>query len=585
MSASLTHAVDLTLLEPILARYNGRSTTTNSRSLLLPLLHEAQNLYGWLPREVQQAISRTLRVPEADIHGVIEFYTMFYNEPTAKRVVRLCESTSCHLQGSAAVMEAIEQQLGLKSGETSADGAITYERVPCLGMCEHGPNALDGTKTAGRLTPDTIKDFLNGDYPEPRSKVYGSPLLALKRIGEVNPLSLTDYEAHGGYQGLRKALTMSPEDLISAKKESEILGRGGAMFPLGLKSEFVRNAPGSPEEKHIVVNADESEPGTFKDRTLMEEDPFSVIEAATLMGYTIGAANGWILVRGEYPRSYARLQTAVTKARAAGYLGQNVMGKDGFDFDIKVRLGAGAYICGEETALFEAVEGKRGFPRIKPPYPPSQGLFNQPTSINNVETLVMALAAFNIGHEAWQGLGTEQSPGTKLFCLSGHIAKPGTYEVEFGLTIRELLDMAGGIPHGRQLQALLVGGAAGVFVGSDLLDMPLTYEDAKASGVPLGSGAIVVFDETAVLQDALYQLSHFFAHESCGKCFPCQIGTQRQLEILERIAHNGGPKATDRDALYDIGFTMTETSLCGLGQTAATAIMSAMDLWPELIEK
>jgi NADH-quinone oxidoreductase subunit F len=346
----------------------------------------------------------------------------------------------------------------------------------------------------------------------------------------------------------------------------------------------VRNAPGSPAEKHVVVNADESEPGTFKDRTLMEEDPFSVIEAATLMGYTVGAANGWILVRGEYPRSYARLQTAVSKARAAGYLGKNVMGHAAFDFDIEVRLGAGAYICGEETALFEAVEGKRGFPRIKPPYPPSQGLFNQPTSINNVETLVMALAAFNMGHEAWHALGTEKSPGTKLFCLSGHIAKPGTYEVEFGLTIRELLEMAGGVPGGKQIQALLFGGAAGVFVGPDMLDMPLTYEDAKANGVPLGSGAIVVFDETAVLREALYQLGHFFAHESCGKCFPCQLGTQRQLEILERIAHNGGPQPTDRDTLRDIGFTMTQTSLCGLGQTAASAVMSAMALWPELVE-
>ncbi|MCZ7674405.1 MAG: SLBB domain-containing protein [Chloroflexi bacterium] len=200
-----------------------------------------------------------------------------------------------------------------------------------------------------------------------------------------------------------------------------------------------------------------------------------------------------------------------------------------------------------------------------------------------METLVMALAAFNIGYEAWNQLGTEKSPGTKLFCLSGHITKPGTYELPFGLTIRELLDMAGGVPGGRQIQALLVGGAAGVFIGPEKLDMPLTYEDAQAHGVPLGSGAIVVFDETAVLRDSLYQLAHFFAHESCGKCFPCQIGTQRQLEILARIAHNGDPRPTDKEALLDIGFTMTHTSLCGLGQTAATAVMSAIDLWPELI--
>ncbi|MCP4428715.1 MAG: NADH-quinone oxidoreductase subunit E [Chloroflexi bacterium] len=577
----MTHenGIDLSLLDPILMRYNGRT-----RSALLPLLHETQALYGWLPREVQEEIGKTLRVPLADIHGVIEFYTMFYNRPTARRVVRICEGMACHLSGSADVMAAMENKLGLGHGETSGDGSVTYEHAPCLGMCEHGPNALDGTKTAGRLTPDTVDDFLAGSYPEPRAKVYGRPLLTLQRIGEVNPLSLTDYEAHGGYAGLRKALIMSPEAIIEANKSGEILGRGGAMFPLGLKAEFVRNAPGLSSEKHVVVNADESEPGTFKDRTIMEEDPFNLIEATTLMAYAVGAENGWILVRGEYPRSYRRLQKAIVKARAAGYLGRDILGRDGFHFDIEVRLGAGAYICGEETALFEAVEGKRGFPRIKPPYPPTNGLFGQPTSINNVETLAVALTAFNMGLDAWRELGTEKSPGTKLFCLSGHIAKPGTYELPFGVTIRELIAMAGGVPNGKALQAVLVGGAAGVFIGPDMLDMPLTYEDGKANDVSLGSGALMIFDETADLRHALYNLSHFFAHESCGKCFPCQLGTQRQMEILDRIAHNGGPQPTDKQKLLDLGFAMTETSLCGLGQTAATAVMSAIELWPELLD-
>jgi NADH-quinone oxidoreductase subunit F len=301
------------------------------------------------------------------------------------------------------------------------------------------------------------------------------------------------------------------------------------------------------------------------------------------MAYAVGAENGWILVRGEYPRSYRRLKKAIAKARAAGYLGRNILGRAGFHFDIEVRLGAGAYICGEETALFEAVEGKRGFPRIKPPYPPSNGLFGQPTSISNVETLVMALAAFNIGLDAWRQMGTEKSPGTKLFCLSGHITRPGTYELPFGVTIRKLIEMAGGIPGGKSLQAVLVGGAAGVFIGPEKLDMPLTYEDAKANNVALGSGALMVFDETADLRQALYNLSHFFAHESCGKCFPCQLGTQRQMEILDRIAHDGGPQPTDKQKLLDLGFTMTETSLCGLGQTAAMAITSAIELWPELV--
>jgi NADH-quinone oxidoreductase subunit F len=381
---------------------------------------------------------------------------------------------------------------------------------------------------------------------------------------------------------LPKAIQLEPEEVIEAVEASGIVGRGGAMFPTGRKWRFTRGAAGS--SKHIVVNADESEPGTFKDRCLMEEDPFAVVESATLAGYAVGAENGWIFVRGEYPRSYNRLKAAIEQARAGGYLGKDILGKRGFNFDIEIRKGAGAYICGEETALFEAIEGKRGFPRIKPPFPTTHGLFMQPTAVNNVETLVAALVAFNIGADEWKEYGTEQSPGTKLFCLSGHIAKPGIYEVPFGMSIRELIEFAGGVPGGKAIQGVMMGGAAGAFIGPDQLEMPLTYEDARANNIPLGSGVVMVFDETADLRQALYQLARFFAHESCGKCFPCQLGTQRQLEILDRIAHNGGPKPADRETLLDVGFTMTETSLCGLGQTAAATVMSAIKLWPELVE-
>ncbi|NET73091.1 MAG: NADH-quinone oxidoreductase subunit E, partial [Sphaerospermopsis sp. SIO1G2] len=315
---------------------------------------------------------------------------------------------------------------------------------------------------------------------------------------------------------------------------------------------------------------------------------YSLIEAMTIAAYAVGAENGWIFVRGEYPRSGKRLNVAIEKARAAGYLGENILGREGFNFDIEVRMGAGAYICGEETALFEAIEGKRGFPRIKPPFPTTNGLFDKPTAANNVETLVAMLAALKMGSDAWRALGTEKSPGTKLFCLSGNISKPGTYEVPFGLTINELINMAGGIPNNKAIKGVLMGGAAGVFVGPDKLDVPLTYEDARENSFPLGSGVIMVFDEDADIGEALYQLSRFFAHESCGKCFPCQLGTQRQMEILDRINHpngNGGARATDKQILLDVGFTMTETSLCGLGQTAASAVMSAIELWPELVEE
>ena len=557
---------------------------SRGRSMVLPALHRTQEIYGWVPPEAQDAISRALRVPLADIHGVIEFYTMFYNEPTARHVVRVCEDPACSLAGAREVMDRIETELGLHHGETRADGSVTYEHVPCLGMCEFAPAALNGERPAGDLTAEDVPAFLAGTYPEPQVRVYGEPLLKLLRAGKVDPASLVDYEAMEGYAALRSALQMTPEEVIDLMKASDVLGRGGAMFPLGQKWAFTRGAPGEPGQKHIIANADESEPGTFKDRVLMEDDPFCLVEAMTLAAYVVGAENGWIFIRGEYPRAARRLQVAIDKAREAGYLGRNLFGKPGFHFDIELRISAGAYICGEETALFEAIEGKRGFPRIKPPFPTTHGLFQQPTAINNVETLVAGLAVVRVGVDEWTSLGTEQSPGTKWFCLSGHVQKPGLYEVPFGYTVREMIEMAGGVPGGKEIQAVLMGGAAGVFIGPARLDTRLTYEDARAHNFPLGSGVIMVFDETADLREVMYELSRFFAHESCGKCFPCQIGTQRQVEILHRVAHNGGASVGDRQALLDIGHTMTQTSLCGLGQTAGSAVVSAISLWPELME-
>lgn len=557
------------------------AVSPRGRTMLLPALHHAQALYGWVPREAQEAISRALRVPLADIHGVIEFYTMFYNRPMARRVVRLCEDPACSLAGAHAVSRRISESLGLQPGETRDD--VAFEHVPCLGMCEFAPVALDGERPAGNLTPADVPAFLDGSYPEPGALVYGEPLWMFGNVGHVDPASLDDYEARGGYETLLRALALTPEEIITQVEAAGIVGRGGAMFPTGRKWRFTRGAPGTPAEKHLIANADESEPGTFKDRVLMENDPFSLVEAMTLAGYAIGAENGWIFVRGEYPRAAARLQRAIDVARQRGYLGQNALGKDGFTFDIELRLGAGAYICGEETALFEAIEGKRGFPRIKPPFPTTHGLFMQPTSINNVETLVAALVAVRLGVEQWRSLGTAESPGTKWFCLSGHVARPGAYELPFGLTLRELIDRAGGVPNGRQLQAILIGGAAGAFIGPDSLDIPLTYEDARQAGFPLGSGVVMVFDDTVDLRQVFVELARFFAHESCGKCYPCQLGTQRQLELLTELAQNGSLSPADRQALLDVGNAMTLASLCGLGQTAAAAVLSAVRQWPELV--
>lgn len=551
--------------------------------MLLPALHYAQSLYGWLPTEAQDAISRALRVPLADVHGVIEFYTMFYSEPMAKTVVRVCEDSACRMHGGDKLAHAIEQKLAIRHGESTPDMGIAFEVVPCLGMCEQAPCALVGEKPAGDLTPNDIPALLAQTHPEPAAKPHGDMRHILKRIGKVDPASIDDYLAHDGYQALPQALRLSPAELIAEVESLGILGRGGAMFPLGRKWRFTRGAPGSPREKHIVVNADESEPGTFKDRGIMEEDPFALIEGMTIAAYGVGAENGWIFIRGEYPRAFHRLQAAIDAAREAGYLGRDIQGRSGFNFDIEVRLSAGAYICGEETAMFEAIEGKRGFPRIKPPYPTTHGLFMQPTAANNVETLVAMVAALNMGGDAWRAHGVPGSPGTKLMCVSGNIAKPGVYEIPFGVTVRELIDMAGGVPDDKGIQAILMGGAAGKFIDDSRLDLPLDYDSMRAADVPMGSGVVMVFDEEADLRQPMYELSRFFAHESCGKCFPCQLGTQRQMEILDRVQH-GDARPDDRQILLDVGFTMTETSLCGLGQTAASAVVSAIDLWPELVE-
>jgi NADH-quinone oxidoreductase subunit F len=313
----------------------------------------------------------------------------------------------------------------------------------------------------------------------------------------------------------------------------------------------------------------------------MEEDPHRTIEGMIIAAHAMGARHGYIYIRGEYPYAFKIMNDARDEARRAGIIGKNIFGS-GWDFDIEMRLGAGAYICGEETALLESIEGKRGFPRIKPPFPTTHGLFGKPTVINNVETFCNIPLILESGAAEYRKIGTERSPGPKLFCVSGHIQKPGLYEVPFGVTLRHLLfELAGGLKQGRKLQAVLMGGAAGAFATEKDLDVILSFENLNAAGLPLGSGAVMVFDDTADLRDVLKRMAHFFADESCGKCYPCQLGTQRQYEILERAA-TAAPVAGDRERLSDVGATMIDASLCGLGQTAPTAVLSAIKLWPEM---
>jgi NADH-quinone oxidoreductase subunit F len=358
--------------------------------------------------------------------------------------------------------------------------------------------------------------------------------------------------------------------VIAETLASNLLGRGGAAFPAGKKMEAVAAAPVRPH--YVVCNADESEPGTFKDRVLMERDPFAIVEAMTIAAFAAACERGFIYVRGEYPLATHRLQTAVDAARAAGLLGSDILGR-GFSFDVESRRGAGAYICGEETALFNSIEGKRGEPRSKPPFPVQAGLFGKPTLINNVETLANLPHVVLHGGVAYAATGTAGSTGTRLFCLSGRIAHPGLYEVPHGTTLGTLIEMAGGIPGDRALQATLLGGAAGTFVGPEALSLPLTFEDARAAGATLGSGVVMVFDDTVDLVDIVRRIARFFREESCGQCVPCRVGTVRQDEALERLALHGG--RGDAALLNDIARAMRDASICGLGQTAANAVASA----------
>ncbi len=566
--------LDLTPLKQILAEY-----APQGRTALLPALHAAQAIYGYLPEPVASEVGRSLKVPLADVYGVIDFYALFYREPVSKTIIHVCGDPACAMAGADGILKRMTRQLVRDEKGGEATSSVTIERAPCLGLCEHAPALLVQGTAVGDAGAASYRKLVADDHPHKANVVGGLCRLLTANCGREQPTSLEDYERGGGYRALRSALQAPGIQLITTIKASGLVGRGGAAFPTALKWESAAQAPGQP--KYVVCNADEAEPGTFKDRILMEDDPHGVLEGLILAAYAVGAARAYWYIRGEYTYAYETVQKAVRDAYQAGYLGSSILGSK-YSLEIELRRGAGAYICGEETALFESIEGKRGFPRVKPPFPTTQGLFGRPTVINNVETLANIPLILNMGMDAYRKIGTKKSPGPKLFCVSGDVVRPGLYEVPFGTSFRTLLeDLAGGLRPGQRFQAALFGGAAGAFATLEDLDVPLTFEDLRAAGLPLGSGVITVFDETRDLRDILLRLGRFFADESCGKCYPCQLGTQRQMEILQRLAENHALEG-DVDRLQDVGWTMTDASLCGLGQTAASAVLSAIKHWPEL---
>jgi NADH-quinone oxidoreductase subunit F len=485
----------------------------NRRHLLLPALRAAQRRVGWVTPGALGYTSRRLDVPPADAYGVATFYALLALEQRPTEVLHVCTDLSCRLAGATTVPE----------------GALPS---PCLGLCERAPAAL---RTIAGLEP---REEQIPPVSPPLPQTAGLKLL--RRIAEG-----ADPESRPDFRALERARELGAERVVELVKASPLLGRGGAAFPTGVKWEAVANQPAQPH--YLVCNADESEPGTFKDRVLMEQDPFGLIEAMAIAAFATGCEQAFIYVRAEYPLAHERLQNAIDASDVG--------------VEIELRIGAGAYVCGEETALFQSIEGYRGEPRNKPPFPVEAGLYGKPTVVNNVETLL------NVPHII---LG-DGARDTRLFCVSGHVARPGLYEVELGTPLSELLELAGSEPP----KAVLLGGAAGSFLRPDQLDLQLSFEEARDAGATLGSGVVIVYGEQADLVDAVLRIAEFFRDESCGQCVPCRIGTVRQEEALHRLA-SGKTNGDELRALADMTQVMRDASICGLGQTAANAVDSAI---------
>ncbi|MDC2957775.1 NADH-ubiquinone oxidoreductase-F iron-sulfur binding region domain-containing protein [Streptomyces gilvifuscus] len=556
----------------------GGREARDRREMLLPGLHAINDRIGWISDGALDYLCRRLTVPPAEAYGVATFYAMFSVRPRPATVLHVCTDLACAAAGAADLCAGVEARLG---------PGVSVQRSPCLGLCERAPAALavragDPVRTAVSAPATVEAAVLAASSPdsapeEPPAAMAvpqaGDPgLTLLGRVGVVDPSSLDDYRAHGGYTALRRAFELGPAGVIREVTDSGLVGRGGAAFPTGRKWQATASQPDQPH--YLVCNADESEPGTFKDRVLMEGDPYALVEAMTVAGYAVGAHRGYLYLRGEYPRALRRLEHAVAQARARGFLGDDVLGQ-GYAFDIEIRRGAGAYICGEETALFNSIEGYRGEPRSKPPFPVEKGLFGKPTVENNVETLINVLPILTMGAPAYAAIGTDRSTGPKLFCVSGSVERPGIYELPFGATLGEVLALAGVRDH---LRAVLLGGAAGGFVRPDELDIPLTFEGTREAGTTLGSGVVMAFDDTVPLPRLLLRIAEFFRDESCGQCVPCRVGTVRQEEALHRIVRRTGAAAADDIALLrEVGRAMRDASICGLGQTAWNAVESAID--------
>ena len=530
---------------------------------LLPILHAFHNRDGYIGTRAIEAIGKELRIPLADLYGTVTFYHHFARAEGGLQRPRVCTGPVCCQRGALELVKSL-------------DGA---EEMPCAGRCDDPVPLLIGHETFVASVPfQTLQRRISSPLPVPNPGGREECVFAEIRVPERD--SLEGYRGSGGYEALTQAVQeQTPTQVIDLLKESKLAGRGGAGFPTGMKWQFVREAAGGP--KSVVCNADEGEPGCFKDRALMDHDPFAVIEGMTLAGYAMGAQRGFLYLRYEYPETNARLESAIEAAEENGLLGENILGSD-FTFRLYLRRGAGAYICGEETSLLNSLEGKHPFPRNRPPYPTTHGFESLPTAVNNVETLCAVPQILRRGAKWYQGLGLGDHAGTKVISLSGDVQRPGNYEVPFGLPLQTLLyDWAGGPLPGRAFQAATMAGISGGFLASEALEsVTLDEPSIRAAGSMLGAGGVMIFDDSRDIVDTARQAMEFFAHESCGKCFPCRIGTQR---LLERLSGGGPSELEDwQREVSDIGEVL-QLSACGLGVAAGFVSDSLLRNFPQQV--
>ena len=551
------------------------------RAAVLPLLWLVQENFGHISSEAEFWVGRLVGMAVSHVREVVSFYTMFRTKPAGRRELRVCTSLPCILRGADHVLAQLKDQLKISPGETTSNGELTLTEVECLCACEIAPMAQLDEQFVGPLEAGTLNAVIRAALREPSDSgqtLEPQPFIATDgpvlstRFKDIEGTWFDKYVAAGGYVAAKTALvSMTPQQIIDEVSRANLRGLGGAGFPTAKKWSFIPKA--SPKAKYLVVNADEGEPGTFKDRYILERDPHALLEGMIIAAYAIGSHRAYVYIRGEYFRSTQRFSRAVEEAYARGWLGKNIQGS-GFDLDVVIHRGAGAYICGEETALLTSLEGGKGFPRLKPPFPAISGLFQCPTIVNNVETLACVPFILREGAERFAGLGTPKQGGTRLFSVCGHVNRPGLYEAPVGVTLRELIDSyAQGVTRGRKLKAVVPGGISAKVLTAEEIDVRMDFDSLQAAGTMAGSGGVIVMDDTTCMLEALQSAAKFFAHESCGQCSPCREGTGWIHRIMRRISSGGG-RLQDLDELLAIARDMEGKTICVFADAAAWPVQS-----------